>query len=254
MKTGSFLLIFLCTVFCACSQEKINENSLKDKQVLYVYGGMEGHMPKESVALFVPWLESEGAIVTVSDSLGVYTNAELMAKMDLIIQIWTIGEITNEQFNGLRTAISNGTGFSGWHGGIGDAFRNNLEYQYLVGGQFLAHPGGRIDFEVNIRNSEDPITKGIDDFQVTKTEQYYMLVDPNLKVLATTTFASRNGSVIPVVWKKNYGKGRVFYQSIGHDLSEFKVPELMEIQKRGFRWAAQGKYQKLEKLTEPVYK
>jgi type 1 glutamine amidotransferase len=177
-----------------------------------------------------------------------------MAKMDLIIQIWTIGEITNEQFNGLSTAIANGTGFSGWHGGMGDAFRASLEYQYLVGGQFLSHPGGQIDYEVNIRNTDDPITKGIDDFQVTKTEQYYMLIDPNIKVLATTTFASMNGSVIPVVWKKNYGKGRVFYQSIGHDLSEFKVPELMEIQKRGFRWAAQGKYKKPEFLIEPVYK
>ena len=81
-----------------------------------------------------------------------------------------------------------GTGFSGWHGGLGDAFRDNLKYQFMVGGQFIFHPGGKIDYGINIIDKKDPITKDIGDFSLKNTEQYYMLVDPNTKVLAVSKF------------------------------------------------------------------
>lgn len=131
---------------------------------------------------------------------------------------------------------------AGRHGGIGDSFRNNTEFQFMVGGQWVAHPGGVIDYDVNITDHKDPVTKGLKDFHMV-SEQYYMHVDPNVKVLATTTFNGDHaswidGHVMPVVWKTQYGEGRVFYSSLCHVVSDFEVPEAFEIMKRGILWAA----------------
>ena len=97
---------------------------------------------------------------------------------------------------------------------------------------------------VNIvkKKKDDPIVKGIKDFKM-KSEQYYMHTDPGNEVLATTTFTGEhaewiNGTVMPVIWKRRYGKGRVFYTSLGHVAKDFDVPELKEIVRRGMLWAA----------------
>nr|WP_319998294.1 ThuA domain-containing protein [uncultured Draconibacterium sp.] len=258
--TSTLLLVgflFLTAQSYAVEKEQ-NDNALKGKKVLYVYGGWNGHEPKKSVDVFVPWLRAEGAEVTVSDNLDSYLDEELMESVDLIIQNWTLGNITNEQEKGLLKAIRNGAGLAGWHGGIGDSFRNNPEYQFMVGGQWVAHPGGIIDYSVQITDKNDPVTKGLNDFMM-HSEQYYMHIDPNVKVLATTEFTSEYSSwidecVIPVVWKKYYGNGRVFYSSLGHVMTDFDVPEAFEIMKRGIRWAAESKYAPKEKWVSPVYK
>ena len=258
--TSTLLLVgflFLTAQSYAVEKEQ-NDNALKGKKVLYVYGGWSGHEPKQSVDVFVPWLRAEGAEVTVSDNLDSYLDEELMESVDLIIQNWTLGNITNQQEKGLLKAIRNGAGLAGWHGGIGDSFRNNTEYQFMVGGQWVAHPGGIIDYSVQITDKNDPVTKGLSDFRM-HSEQYYMHIDPNVKVLATTEFTSEYSSwidecVIPVVWKKYYGNGRVFYSSLGHVMTDFDVPEAFEIMKRGIRWAAESKYAPKEKWVSPVYK
>ncbi|NCB25686.1 MAG: ThuA domain-containing protein [Bacteroidia bacterium] len=234
-----------------------SDHSLKGKKVLFVYGGWEGHDPVPTRDIFVPWIRSEGAEVVVSDNLDVYTDSTLMNSLDLVVQIWTMGTITGKQEEGLLTAVKRGVGLAGWHGGIGDAFRNNTEFQFMVGGQWVAHPGGVIRYDVNITDHEDKITKGLKDFHMN-SEQYYLHVDPNLKVLATTTFSGDHapwidGAVIPVVWKKMYGKGRVFYSSLGHVAKDFEVPEALEIMQRGIRWAAMSLHEAPEKWIQPVY-
>jgi hypothetical protein len=65
-----------------------------------------------------------------------------------------------------------------------------------------------------------------------------MHVDPPIEVLATTTFSGEhalwvNGGVMPVVWKRRHGKGRVFYSSLGHVVQEFDVPQMKTILTRG---------------------
>jgi hypothetical protein len=112
----------------------------------------------------------------------------------------------------------------------------------MVGGQWVAHPGGCLEYKVNIIDHEDPITAGLSDFKMN-SEQYYLHVDPSNKTLATTTFPGVDdpwikGCVMPVVWKRVYGEGRVFYSSLGHVASDFDVPECKEIMKRGMLWAA----------------
>lgn len=230
---------------------------LDGKKILFVWGGWMGHDPDKCRDLFVPWLESEGALVKVSDTLDAYLASDLK-QLDLIIQVWTMGQITGEQEKALEEAVKSGVGLAGWHGGLGDSFRNNTEYEFMVGGEWVAHPGGVIDYRVNIVDHKDPVTKGLEDFDM-HSEQYYVHLDPNVKVLATTTFGDKyadwiGGSIIPVAWKKAYGKGRVFYSSLGHVVTDFKVPQALEIQKRGIRWAAMSKYEPGEPWKQPVYK
>ena len=165
-----------------------------------------------------------------------------MRALDLIVPVWTQGTITREQETGLLEAVKSGVGIAGWHGGMGDSFRNNVNYQFMVGGQWVAHPGGIIDYEVNIVDHEDPITRGLGDFGM-HSEQYLMHVDPSNEVLATTTFGGEHcpwieGTVMPVVWKRMWGAGRVFYTSLGHVAKDFDVPEAKEIVERGMLWAS----------------
>jgi len=209
-----------------------------------VWGGWDGHEPKQCADVFAPFLRTQGFDLHVSDSLDAYLDASLMAGLSLIVPVWTMGSITTEQMNGLLNAVKAGAGIAGWHGGMGDSFRNSTEYQFMVGGQWVAHPGGIIDYTVNIIDHDDPIMAGIADFRV-HSEQYYMHTDPGNKVLATTTFSGIEGevpwiagTVMPVVWKRMWGQGRVFFSSLGHLASEFEVRETREIMQRGMLWAA----------------
>jgi type 1 glutamine amidotransferase len=212
------------------------------KSALFVWGGWEGHEPKECVDIFAPFLREQGYQVEIADTLDVYLDQDKMRSLSLVVPIWTMGTITPEQERGLLEAIKSGVGIAGWHGGMADAFRNNTEYQFMVGGQWVAHPGGIIDYEVNIINHDDPITAGLRDFKM-HSEQYYMHVDPSNEVLATTTFSGEYapwiaGCVMPVVWKRRWGIGKVFYCSLGHVARDFDVLEARTIVQRGMLWAS----------------
>jgi type 1 glutamine amidotransferase len=207
-----------------------------------VWGGWEGHEPKQCVDVFEPYLREQGYDVEVSDSLEVYTDERKMKALDLIVPVYTQGEITREQETGLLEAVKGGVGIAGWHGGMGDSFRNNVNYQFMVGGQWVAHPGGIIDYDVEIIDRHDPITAGLPDFHM-KSEQYLMHVDPSNQVLAVTTFGGENcswieGTIMPVVWKRMWGAGKVFYSSLGHVAKDFEVPEVRIIVERGMLWAS----------------
>ena len=227
------------------------------KKALFVYGGWKGHEPEKCRDVFVPWLRESGFEVVVSDTQAPYADAALMGTIDLVVQIWTMGTIEKEPLKGLLAAVKSGTGMAGWHGGMGDAYRQETEYRYLVGGDWVAHPGGVIDYSVQIIDDEDAITAGLTDFKV-RSEQYLMHVNPNNKVLATTTFdASQDfwidGYTMPVAWKKVYGKGRVFYTSLGHTADVFDIPQALTIMQRGMLWASESRYEPTPNLVSPVY-
>ena len=212
------------------------------KSALMVWGGWEGHEPKQCVDVFAPVLEAEGFEVTISNTMDSYLDQDMMQSLSLIVPVFTMGQITGEQEGGLLKAIKSGVGIAGFHGGMGDSFRNNTGYQFMVGGQWVEHPGGIINYTVNIIKPEDPIVEGLSDFKMN-SEQYYMHVDPGNEVLATTTVGGDPypwvaGTVMPVVWKRKYGEGRVFYSSLGHVATDFNVPECKEIVRRGMLWAA----------------
>jgi uncharacterized protein len=215
------------------------------KQALVVWGGWDGHTPKQSVDRFVPFLEANGFTVTVSNDLASYTDAALMASQDLIVQCVTMSKISGEQAKGLIQTVRDGCGLAGWHGGLCDSFREHTEYQFMTGGQWVAHPGNCFAYDVHIANPHDPVTAGLSDFRMPKTEQYYLHVDPGNTVLATTRFTGEHAEetrevVMPVVWKKRWGKGRVFYNALGHTFADFDVAECRTITERGLLWAARS--------------
>ena len=209
-----------------------------------VWGGWAGHEPEQTVKRFAPFLRESGFEVRVEDNMDVYTDADTMNSLSLVVPIWTMGTIEKEQEAGLLAAVKAGVGLAGWHGGTGDAFRNNTAYQWMTGGQWVAHPGNIIDYTVQITQPDHEITKGIGEFAM-HSEQYYMHTDPGNNVLATTTFSGEHegadwiaGTVMPVLWTRMWGKGRVFYSSLGHVDADFEVPEAAETVKRGMLWAA----------------
>ncbi|MHC1731256.1 MAG: ThuA domain-containing protein [Bacteroidales bacterium] len=252
LTIGTLLLVIVLAATHECTGQ-----DLKGKRVLIVFGGWDGHEPGKYVALLLPWLHSEGAISDTTSSLDIYADSTYMSSVDLIIQSYTMATITTKQEEGLLAAVHGGAGLAGWHGGLADSFRNNPAYQYMVGGQWVAHPGGVIDYSVKITDSDDPVTAGLSDFSM-HSEQYYMHVDPNVKVLAKTTFTGKydywsDECTMPVVWKKMYGRGRVFYSSLGHVAADMEVPEALEILKRGICWSAASRYSPSENLVKPVY-
>jgi type 1 glutamine amidotransferase len=211
------------------------------KRALIVWGGWDGHEPEATSAIFAEALRGHAYDVDVETSLDTFLDAERLAATDLIVPVYTMSTITREQEAGLLEAVRAGSGFGGWHGGMADAFRNNTEYQFAVGGQWVAHPGNIIDYTVQVAKPDDPIMAGIGEFSM-HSEQYYMHVDPANEVLATTTFSGEHApwideTVMPVAWKRHYGKGRVFFCSLGHVAADFDVPEARAIVERGLLWA-----------------
>jgi type 1 glutamine amidotransferase len=211
---------------------------------LIVWGGWEGHQPEQCAAIVEEFLVEEGFTVVKENKTSAFGDPDL-ARFDLIIPIYTMGSIEGAESKNLCAAVEAGVGLAGFHGGMGDSFRLNTDYQFMTGGQWVAHPGNIISYRVNIVDKNDPITAGIEDFNY-ESEQYYMHVDPSNHVLATTTFSGdycswTKGVRMPVAWKRMHGRGKVFYSSLGHLASEFAVYEMATLFRRGMLWAAKTK-------------
>jgi uncharacterized protein len=211
------------------------------KSALIVWGGWDGHEPEQCAHILRDMLTEEGFSVTIKTETSAFADPALK-DLCLIVPIYTMSKIEKSEVENLCAAVESGVGLAGYHGGMCDAFRDAVDYQFMCGGQWVAHPGNIIDYRVNITAKVDPVMAGISDFDYT-SEQYYMHVDPANDVLATTTFSGEHapwtqGVVMPVVWKRKHGAGRVFYSSLGHQAREFAVPEMRTILRRGMVWAA----------------
>ena len=211
------------------------------KEALIVWGGWDGHTPDQSAAIVAGMLEEEGFQVFVENTTEAFADPNLK-DLSLIVPIVTMSTIEREEVRNLCAAVEGGVGLAGFHGCMCDSFRNQVDYQFMTGGQWVAHPGNIIDFRVNVKAKDDPVMAGIADFPY-RSEQYYMHVDPSNEVLATTTFSGEHcawveGVEMPIIWKRRHGQGRVFYSALGHVATEFKVEEMATIFRRGMLWAA----------------
>jgi type 1 glutamine amidotransferase len=215
----------------------------RKKTALIFWGGWEGHTPERSAGHVQGVLQRNGFSVRVEQGTKGLTDPDL-GTFDLIVPVITMSTIEKPELQNLVTAVREGTGLAGFHGSMCDSFRNETDYQFMTGGQWVAHPGNIIDYRVDITKPDDPVMQGIKGFAY-RSEQYYMHVDPANDVLATTTFTDEHfpgiaGVVMPVVWKRRFGKARVFYSALGHTADEFQVPEMATIFERGALWAARS--------------
>ncbi|MFI6159613.1 ThuA domain-containing protein [Micromonospora haikouensis] len=226
------------------------------RRALVVRGGWEGHEPVRATELFLPFLERSGYAVRIEESTDVYADADEMAGTDLVVQCVTMSQITPEQVAGLCAAVVAGTGFTGWHGGIVDSFRMSSDYLHLVGGQFATHPGkepcerrgGAEDnflphtVRVTDLGRQHPITAGIPDIELV-TEQYWVLHDDLIEVLATTTHPAQSWQpwhrpvTSPAIWTRQWGAGRVVVTTPGHSLDVLEHPSIRTVIERGMVWA-----------------
>lgn len=224
------------------------------KSALILQGGWDGHQPELTSKRFAALLEKHAYTVRISDTLEILADIELLMKQDLIVACWTMGEIKNEYVENLSKAIAAGTGLAGCHGGMCDSFRENTQWQFITGGQWVSHPGGDgIQYTVNICRGSSPIVEGLEDFPVC-SEHYYLHVDPAIEVLASTRFplvtyyhTSNKPVDMPVAWTKYWGNGRVFYTSLGHHDDVFdNAPNAQILMERGMLWAGEGRQYALE--------
>jgi type 1 glutamine amidotransferase len=224
------------------------------RRALVVRGGWEGHQPVTCTDRFRPFLAEHGYEVAVAEDLAVYEDADRLAGTDLVVQCWSIGELTEKQAHGLAAAVRAGTGFAGWHGGIVAAF-DTLAYLHLTGGRFVYHPPGFVAHELTVVPGRErhPIMAGIGTVRLV-TEKYWVLTDPLCDVLATVTFppdhpgddphgdttAWRREVTVPAVWTRQWGTGRVFVSTVGHRPEDLDVPEIRTLTGRGLLWAARS--------------
>jgi type 1 glutamine amidotransferase len=194
------------------------------KRALVVWGGWEGHQPRQVGELFRKVLVEDGFEVEISDTLDAFNDGEKLKALNVIVPVWTMGKISRDQSKAVSEACT---------------------WQFMTGGQFVGHPGNDgTRYRVKITDKSSPLTQGIEDFDVS-SEQYYMHVDPANKVLATTSFPIADGPHVPngpvempVIWTRLWGKGKVYYNSLGHSEAIVAMEPVLTLMRRGFAWAA----------------
>jgi type 1 glutamine amidotransferase len=141
-------------------------------------------------------------------------------------------------------------------GGWGDRNEKDGPYLYYSNegklvrdstvGESGAH-GKRHRFPVTVRNDEHPITKGMPKVWLTGIDECYAkLRGPadNLTILATGKDQNENAPTDrhePVLMTIEYGKGRVFHTTLGHDVDSYENVGFIVSFLRGTEWAASGK-------------
>jgi len=215
-------------------------------KVLYLYGGWPGHSPY-AIAGWTRGIFDELGY-DVDETTDIFRLDADLTGYDLIVCGWnnalTTEDLSDAQEDRLLAAVQEGTGFASWHGAAA-AFRASLKYHFLLGGDFIEHPAGEgypEPYEVTILDRDHEITRDVEDFKVA-SEQYYMHTNPNNNVLAQTTFTGEHlpwieGHTSPVAWSRQWGKGRVFFHSIGHTPENLDEPNVRRLTKQGLRWAA----------------
>ena len=213
-------------------------------KALITWGGWPGHEPDKVAALFAGMLREAGMAVEVTDTLACFDDPGALADLSLIVPVWTMSLIEKAQSENVAAAVAAGVGLAGCHGGMCDAFRTDVLWQFMTGAQWVAHPGNDgVAYRVRMV-SDDPLVAGISDFDVA-TEQYYLHIDPAVRIHAVCDFPvvagphSPNGPVaMPVVFSKLWGQGRVYYNALGHQADVINHGPARELIRRGMLWAA----------------
>ena len=211
------------------------------REALIVWGGWSGHEPEQGAHIVAKMLEDHDFKVYIENTTEAFADPAI-ADMSLVVPIVTMSKIEKEEVENLTAAVRGGVGLAGYHGCMCDAFRDSVDYQFMCGGQWVAHPGNVIDYQVDVTRPDDPIM-----------QRNRKLSLPVRAILHARRSVERGagddhllrrarpwtkGVVMPVVWKRRHGEGRVFYSSLGHVTAEFGVPQMKSILERGMLWAA----------------
>ena len=148
-----------------------------------------------------------------------------------------VGELTEEQESGLLTYTRSGGGFFGLHTAAA-SFRKSEGYHDMLNGFFSGH-SPYMEFTVNVSDSEHPISKGLKDFDVTD-ELYYLKHNADISHHLMYAYDHTKDETHVMAFHHTYGKGRVFYFALGHDMVVLENPSFQNIVQRGMLWVGKS--------------
>jgi type 1 glutamine amidotransferase len=157
-------------------------------------------------------------------------------------------DLTAEQKRDLLSFVrDDGKGFVATHAGA-TAFFSWPEFGEMLGGRFDEHPWNITEATVLVEDASSPMTKHLPkSFAVV--DEHYQLKEfsrSKLHVLArldaTTldlkaSLVHRQDADFPVAWTKSYGKGRVFYSTLGHSRELWDTPWMQQMYFQALKWA-----------------
>ncbi len=211
------------------------------RKAIIVWGGWKGHEPEQCAGIVAGLLAADGFQTEVTNDLGIFGSPRL-AQADLLVPVITGESLENAHADALLEAVRGGLGLGGHHGSLATSFKESAPFRYVSGVTWVAHPGNITNFRVAVTRPQDPVMQGIPDFDY-RSEQYYLHYDPSIEILASTTFTGEhdpatNNVTMPVVFKRRFGAGRVFYTALGHIAAEFEHAQMRLILRRGLNWVA----------------
>ena len=184
--------------------------------------------------------------ITMSEDVAVFTTENLLRYGG--IMFFTTGELpmSNAQRVALTDFIQAGGGFLGVHSAT-DTFYQWPEYRKIIGGYFDQHPWGTFNAPIVV---EDPSFPGMKQWpqSFTLNDEIYqmkMFSRENTRVLMrldaskldlTNKMVHRDDRDFAVAWAKMYGKGRVFYTTLGHVEANWDKPEMQTMFVEALKW------------------
>lgn len=221
---------------------------MKKPKVIFCYNDTIWHKGSNKSVFWAQKLEEDGFEVERIGSTEPLFDKKLLSEIDLLVMSWSEDHITREMALNLCDAVGfDGLGLAGYHE-TSTAFRQ-YHWHWMFGSFMATHPGyvknrWQHKYTVHVTNPDDPIMRGITDFEHC-SEQFYLFHDgDNLnEVLADTTMTESDypwmvGCKSPVAYKRQWGKGKIFYSTLGHSVEEFECENVYKIQHRGMVWAS----------------
>lgn len=143
------------------------------------------------------------------------------------------GDFTDSaQERGLLDFVMEGGGLAGVH--ATDAFKKSDVYWRLLGGRFITHRGG--EFTIRIVDKKHAVTAPFEDFRI-HDETYANEYHPEFK-LHSLFRMDRGEEQQSMGWVQEFGKGRVFNTTLGHDDKAWRNEYFQKLVLRGLYWAA----------------
>jgi len=216
------------------------EKAEQEIRVVIVTGvDWPGHLWKETAPAVKEVLEKDRRFqVTVVEDPGFLASDELLKFDEVILHFKNYDPIPQEEKAkaNLVKFVQQGNGLVVIHYASG-AFDNWPEFRNLVGRTQGKRHDKRGPFTVKIVNHEHPITKRMQDFQADDELFIELTGDRPIEVLATAK-SNITGKDHPMAFMFNYGKGRVFHTTLGHDAKAIRGSGTAELIRRGAAWAA----------------
>jgi type 1 glutamine amidotransferase len=199
--------------------------------IFFLQGG--GHDWKAHFPILEALLTKSGDFtVTMSEDLN-ELKADSIKKYDVVLFYGSGLDFKDaEQEKGLCDFVRGGHAFVGVHS-ASDSFKKSDAYWELVGGRFAGHGGAK--FTVYIHDTEHPITAGLAEFEIqdeTYSHQYHK--NQCMRSLVRMNQGDERQSM---GWVQTYGKGRVFYTSLGHGREAWTNPQFQRLVVRGIYWS-----------------